>query len=316
MVKARTPIRALFFQAAPGISELARFAFFILLVHVVFTLGLAPFNIFSMSSHPIGVFDSGLGGLTVLKTLAERFPSENFLYLGDTARLPYGTKSPATIRRYSEQIMDFLLTHEVKAMVVACNSASSTLRETHWKDIPVYDVITPGAKRAVEVSSSKRIGVLGTRATVNSRAYLEKIRALSSDAQVFSQACPLFVSLVEEGWLDDPITNLVTYRYLQPLVQQQVDTLVLGCTHYPLLTPSLRKVLGNSVALVDSGSAIADQMADDFASGTLPRSTGNELRQLHRQLQIGLTDFSAHTENLAYTFMSPLEPTSIEAMDL
>ncbi|MGZ5279028.1 MAG: glutamate racemase [Pseudobdellovibrionaceae bacterium] len=182
----------------------------------------------------IGVFDSGVGGLTVLKELAAHFPNEEFLYLGDTARLPYGTKSPETIRQYSEQILNFLTARKVDALIIACNTASSQVPEKEWLSLPVFNVIEPGAEFAVASSENKHIGVLGTRALVASGAYQKEILKLSPDAQVFAQSCPLFVPLAEEGWLEDPITNLIAYRYLHPLLESKIDTLILGCTHYPL----------------------------------------------------------------------------------
>lgn len=279
---------------------------------------------------PIGVFDSGLGGLTVLKSLATQFPQENFLYLGDTARLPYGTKSPATIRKYSEQIMDFLAAHSVKAIVVACNSASSTLKESEWKGIPVYDVITPGAGLAVASSSTGRIGVLGTRATVASQVYDKKIKLLAPEAVVVSQACPLFVPLVEEGWTDDPVTNLIVYRYLQPLLVENIDTLVLGCTHYPLLSAVIKKIVGSGVTLLDSGSAVAEILKQDFASGKIlaaggvggePSSRGaagsvGGASQLMRKVEVIMTDYSLHSEKLAESYLSPIPLTDIGDADL
>ncbi|MCE3009914.1 MAG: glutamate racemase [Proteobacteria bacterium] len=259
----------------------------------------------------IGVFDSGIGGLTVLKALALAFPEENFLYLGDTARLPYGSKSPQTIRLYSEQIMNFLLQHQVVAIVIACNSASSQVREDSYHSIPVYNVILPGAKAALKLSSSKVIGVLGTRATVQSGSYEKTLKSLDPNCEVFSQSCPLFVPLAEEGWIDDPVTNLIAFRYCQSLIAQQVDTVVLGCTHYPLLKSSLQKVFGSHVALVDSGEALVDILTQDFASGKLKKSS-----QKQRHIDILVTDFSAHFTHLAGQIMLPLVADSYAVTDL
>lgn len=217
---------------------------------------------------PIGIFDSGIGGLTVLKVLRQRFPNEHFVYLGDTARLPYGSKSPQTIRRYAEQNVAFLASQGVKLIVIACNSASTQMRESRFLNLPVYNVINPGARTALAASAGKVIGLIGTRATVSSGAYEAEIKALDPQATVVSQACPLLVPLAEEGWDQDPVTNIIVFRYLQSLMTQNIDTLILGCTHYPLLAGSIARVTGSSVALVDSGEAIAAVMQEDLKSGS------------------------------------------------
>lgn len=259
----------------------------------------------------IGVFDSGVGGLTVLRELACHFPNEQFLYLGDTARLPYGTKSPETIRSYSEQILNFLCERQVDALIIACNTASSQVTEHEWKSIPVFNVIEPGAEKAVETTLSQKIGILGTRATVSSQAYPAAIKKLAAEAQVFSQACPLFVPLAEEGWVDDPITNLIAYRYVQPLMEHEIDTLVLGCTHYPLLKTAIQKACGNSVSLVDSGQALADKLKQQFDSGKLIRAPDTK-----GSIQILATDLSNHTQNLATQILAPLKIESFEVVHL
>lgn len=255
----------------------------------------------------IGVFDSGVGGLTVLKTLAQQFPFHDFIYLGDTARLPYGSKSPLTIRKYSEQVMENLASRKVEAIVIACNSASSQISEKKWKQIPLFNVIDPGARAALQASQTKKIGILGTRATVNSGIYAEKIKALEPSAQTFSQSCPLFVPLVEEAWIDDPVANLIVYRYVQPLMQHQIDTVILGCTHYPLLASAIQKALGSGVKLVDSAHAISDEMRKDFSL---------ETENKNRKIQLLLTDFSPHSQAWAEEIFLPLKFTSIEVVDL
>ncbi len=258
----------------------------------------------------IGVFDSGVGGLTVLKELATQFPQEEFLYLGDTARLPYGTKSPETIRQYSEQILNFLTAQKVEALVIACNTASSQVPEKEWKSLPVFNVIEPGAQFALETSQSRRIGVLGTRALVASQAYQKELLKLEPTAQVFAQSCPLFVPLAEEGWVEDPITNLIAYRYIQPLLESQIDTLILGCTHYPLLKLAIQRACGNSIELVDSGKALARQLEKTFNEGRLTRATGEG------RIHLMATDFSAHTEALAQQILSPLKVSAFETVHL
>ena len=203
----------------------------------------------------IGVFDSGVGGLTVLRALRERMPQEDFVYLGDTARLPYGTKSPATIRRYLEQNIKFLRQFPVRAIVVACNSASSVLEPGEAFSVPVYDVIGPGAEAACRASVGGKIAVLGTRATVSGGAYLARIRKLRPEALVQQIACPLFVSIVEEGLEDDPIADRAAELYLSGLTG--VDTVILGCTYYPVLKRAIACVLGPDVLLVDSAETLA-----------------------------------------------------------
>lgn len=210
---------------------------------------------------PIGVFDSGLGGLTVVRALARRLPHENILYVGDTARVPYGTKSPDTIRRYALQISFFLIQKKVKTIVVACNTASAVaLKALKSLPIPVVGVIDPGARAAVLKTSQLNVGVIGTPATVRSHAYRSAIRRYSPRAQVTEVACPLFVPLVEEGWTDHGITKQVATEYLNPLLKKKIDTLVLGCTHYPLLKETLRKVVGNKIGLIDSAEETAKEV--------------------------------------------------------
>ncbi len=207
---------------------------------------------------PIGVFDSGIGGLTVLKHLARRLPHERFVYLGDTARVPYGNRSDETVRIYARQCADFLRKHDVKLIVVACNTVSAVAME-HLRattSIPVIGVIEPAAAEAARTSSNHHIGVIGTRATIGSDAYGKAISRNDPSASVHSRACPLFVPLVEEGWLDTAATRAIAEEYLRPLQAQSIDTLVLGCTHYPLLAPLIQDLLP-SVSLIDCGACTA-----------------------------------------------------------
>jgi len=265
-----------------------------------------------MDSRPIGVFDSGIGGLTVLKVLAQRFPQESFLYLGDTARLPYGSKSPQTIRRYSEQNVQYLLRQGVKAVVIACNSASSQFPETEFEGVAIYNVIHPGSFKAISITKNKKIGVLGTRATVKSAAYADELIRLDDKVEVFSQACPLFVPLAEEGWDQDPITNLVAYRYVNPIVKMGVDTLILGCTHYPMLKESIRKVTGNEIELVDSGEAIADLIAQDIERFHFKPVRADAVQNI----QIMTTDASEHFMNLAKSTLDPVVTHEFRVVDI
>lgn len=203
---------------------------------------------------PIGVFDSGIGGLTVAAALRELLPAEEIFYVGDTARVPYGGKSPATIERYSIEISGMLLAEGAKMIVVACNTASalSVPRLQDLLRVPVIGVIEPGASAAVAATKSRHVGVIGTRATVQSKAYERAIHAIDPTIKVRAQACPLLVPFIEEGWLEDPVTDQVIQRYLNPMVRSGIDTLVLGCTHYPLLSKALARYVGSGITLVDS----------------------------------------------------------------
>lgn len=205
------------------------------------------------SDAPIGVFDSGVGGLTVAREIMRQIPGERIIYFGDTARVPYGSKSKDTIIGFSRQIAKFLRTKEVKAIVIACNTASAFALEalSRENDVPVIGVVKPGAKVAAETTKNGKIGVIGTVGTVNSNIYNEYIRGINPELKVFSKACPLFVPLVEEGWLYDSITVEVADRYFSELKGYGIDTLVLGCTHYPLIRHTLQKVIGEDVALVN-----------------------------------------------------------------
>ena len=208
---------------------------------------------------PIGIFDSGIGGLTVAREIHRALPHEDLVYLGDTARVPYGTKSPNTVIRYAIEDTKFLLTQNVKAVVVACNTASAWAMSTLERSfpVPVIGVILPGVRAALEQTRTGRIGIIATTATIRSQAYTLGIHARRDAAQLYARACPLLVPLVEEGRVNDRITRLVLKDYLAPLLRRRIDTLVLGCTHYPLLKPALREVVGPKVALVDSAESCA-----------------------------------------------------------
>jgi glutamate racemase len=212
---------------------------------------------------PIGVFDSGIGGLTVAHEIIRQLPRESVIYFGDTARMPYGPKSPDTVRRYSHEIAAFLCDQGVKAIVVACNTATAhalrSLRESF--SIPVVGVIGPGARAAARATRGGLVGVIGTAGTIKSGAYERAIRRIDPDVRVMARACPLFAPLIEEGWIDREATRLVAREYLAPMIAANVDTLVLGCTHYPLLAELLADELGPNVRLIDSAAETASEMA-------------------------------------------------------
>lgn len=211
---------------------------------------------------PIGVFDSGIGGLTVVREIMRNIPNERIIYFGDTARLPYGSKSKETIIRFSRQIVRFLQEQDVKAIVIACNTASAFALDTLQAeiDVPIIGVVKPGAKVACEATRNGRVGVIATKGTIGSGLYGNLIRQTLPNAQVIGQPCPLFVPLVEEGWRKDPITREVALRYLEPLKQQGIDTLILGCTHYPLLRSLVGELMGPDVTLVNPAYETALQL--------------------------------------------------------
>ncbi len=216
-----------------------------------------------MNRSPIGIFDSGIGGLTVARALFEQLPGESTVYFGDTARVPYGPKSPETVRRYSLEILRWLLEQRVKAVVIACNTSTAHALETLQAEspVPVIGVIEPGAAAAASVGGERPIGIIGTAGTIASNAYAKAIRRARPDARVEQRACPLFVPLVEEGWFEHPAGDLIAREYLAPLTAAGVGALVLGCTHYPLLKPLLQRVMGPEVRLIDSGEETARVVA-------------------------------------------------------
>ena len=255
---------------------------------------------------PIGVFDSGIGGLTVAAALKKHLPSETIFYIGDTARVPYGGKSRKTVERYSIEIGGLLLAEQAKMIVVACNTASALAvpRMKELFKVPVQGVVTPGAEAALRATRNGRIGVVGTRATIASGAYEHAIHALDPRAKVFSDPCPLLVPLIEEGMFDDPITDQVINRYLAPLLAEDIDTLVLGCTHYPLAQEAIARVAGEAISLVDSaencalavkvllGSRVPAAPADHLGKldVALTDATEGFLRTAERALELDIGD--------------------------
>lgn len=227
---------------------------------------------------PIGVFDSGVGGLTVVREIMRQIPQERIVYFGDTARVPYGTKSRDTVIRYSRQIVRFLKTRKVKAIVIACNTASAYALETlqEEQELPIIGVVKPGARMAAEASVTGDIGVIATEATVGSHIYRDYIQSLRPGVRVFEKACPLFVSLVEEGWLKDPVTEAVAARYLKDVREQKVDTLILGCTHYPLLRSTVRSIMGDGVVLVNPAYETAMELRELLKREQMENQGGNK----------------------------------------
>ncbi|MCK6619136.1 MAG: glutamate racemase [Calditrichaceae bacterium] len=220
---------------------------------------------------PIGVFDSGIGGLTVVKQLMSLMPGESIVYFGDTARIPYGSKSVEVVKRFALEDSFFLLEKNVKMIVVACNTASA-IAVGFLKEVlpaPITGVIQPGVRAAARRSRKGKIGVIGTTATVRSSAYYRELLGINPRFQVISRACPLLVPLVEEGWIEDEATYLIARRYLQPLIENHIDALILGCTHYPLLKNVIRRIVGEEVALIDSGVETAARVQEMLAENRL-----------------------------------------------
>jgi glutamate racemase len=230
------------------------------------------------NSAPIGVFDSGVGGLTVLRALRAQLPNESFIYLGDTARLPYGTKSKDSVLRYSLQATEFLVSRGVKYLVIACNTASSVAVEelrARFAPMPVIGVVEPGAAAGCRATKSGGIAVIATEGTVRGGAYQKCIARLRPDVKVVAKACSLFVSLAEEGWIDGPIVESIAHRYLDEISESEprIDTLLLGCTHFPVLIESLRKVVGDDVTIVDSAATTAQELTSQLRAADLASNT-------------------------------------------
>jgi len=245
---------------------------------------------------PLGVFDSGIGGLTVVKALRDLLPNENIVYLGDTARVPYGPKSPETVRRYAVELAEILMRKNAKALVVACNTVSSVALPllTQKFSVPVIGVIEPGAQAALQATRNRHIGVIGTRATIRSGAYEKALRAADHNVRVSSRACPLLVPLIEEGLLNDDLTDQVITRYLEPLLADKIDTLVLGCTHYPLLKSAIARLLKQQIVLVDSAQNCARAVEETLDQQSLRASQPNR-----GELHVALTDAADSFLNVA-----------------
>ena len=270
---------------------------------------------------PIGIFDSGVGGLTVYRALHERLPNERFVYLGDTARVPYGTKSLGTVERYAVENAKFLAAHGIKMLVVACNTASALALPAIRKavNVDVVGVIEPGARAAIAIASNKRIGVIATEATVQSHAYRQAISSVDKAAEVIERACPLFVSLAEEGWSDTTVARDVARQYLTGLNQQTISALVLGCTHYPILRDVISETVGNGVSLIDSGEATAAEVKTLLKQSGLTHSDTSALyeeRHLCDDLDhFYVTDAASRFAKVAERFLG-VAPTVLEAVEI
>lgn len=252
------------------------------------------------SESPIGVFDSGIGGLTVVREILRRLPDGNFIYLGDTARVPYGTKSSQTVIKYSQSNSKFLISKGIKLLVVACNTASAVaLPSLRWDfEIPVMGVIEPGARKAVRITKTGKVGVIGTSSTIKSNAYKKAVENIAPEIKIYSKACPLFVPLAEEGWIDGKIAELTANKYLEPLKESGIDVLILGCTHYPLLKSTIQKVIGDEVVLVDSAEETALEIERTLKeNGISNESSSSNKREFY------LTDVSETFIEIAGRFL-------------
>lgn len=271
---------------------------------------------------PIGIFDSGVGGLTVYRALHDRLPNERFIYLGDTARVPYGTKSLATVERYAIENSEFLASHGIKALVVACNTASAlALPKVRARiGIDVVGVIGPGGRKAVEITKTKerpRIGVIATEATVASNAYFAAIRRASGDAEVYQAGCPLFVPLAEEGWTDEPETETIAAKYLEKMREFAPDALVLGCTHYPILRNVIQRTVGENVTLIDSGEATAEEVERLLIERGLgnPEGISGERSLCDDLDHFYVTDAAERFAHVAERFLGA-KPSKLEAIEV
>ena len=251
-----------------------------------------------MNDNPIGIFDSGIGGLTVVKEMRRILPKENIVYLGDTARLPYGTKSIDAIIEFSLENSDFLISRGAKLIIIACYSSTSVALDIVQKhvSVPVIGVIQPGVEKAVQLTKNRKVGVIGTSLTIYSGAYEKAFRNADERCEVLGKACPLFVSVVEEGWLDHPATELIAQDYLKPFIDDNIDTILLGCTHFPLLMPVLQKIMGK-INYVDASREVGSKVAEELKKLELERSGKGG------SLTIYLTDLSMNFKEIGERFL-------------
>jgi glutamate racemase len=255
---------------------------------------------FMSKTNPIGFFDSGIGGLTVVKSVMRLMPNENIVYFGDTARVPYGSKSNGTVIEYSLQAANFLLRKNIKLLVVACNTASSAALKDlkRFLTIPVIGMIEPGSKMALRESKHGKVGVIGTMATINNKAYSNELKKLNPKVKVFEKSCPLFVPLAEEGWLDHKATELIAKEYLTEMREKKIDSLILGCTHYPILYDVIQKVMGKNVKLIDSGTPAA-KLVEEYLNARGLRNDSNKLGEK----EFYVSDIPAKFKEIASRFL-------------
>lgn len=266
-----------------------------------------------MDNRPIGIFDSGLGGLTVVKEVMAQLKDESIIYFGDTARVPYGSKSKETVTKYSAQIIRFLLQQDVKAIIIACNTANSNsieeLRQS-FPQVPIVGVVEPGAHMALGTTNNKKIGVIGTEATIASGKYPYLLTKDDKEVQVYSKACPLFVPLVEEGWANHDVTKQVIAEYLGPLVEEGIDSLILGCTHYPMLAETIAEVIGESVKLINPATEAAWRMK------VLLEKTSMEASEGHTKYAFYVSDHPSRMQKMAQIFLEyPVEHVEMVAIE-
>jgi glutamate racemase len=270
---------------------------------------------FFNKTSPIGIFDSGIGGLTVAKRIISMLPNENIIYFGDTARVPYGTKSNDTVIEYSLQDAQFLINRNVKLIIVACNTASSVaiskLKEKF--DIPIIGMIEPGAHLAINSTKNGKVGVIGTNSTISNKAYSNELKRLNENLEIIEKPCPLFVPVAEEGWLDHAATKLIAEEYLQDLVDFGVDTVILGCTHYPLLSEVIQNVMGNDVTLIDSGYA-ASLNVETYLNGRGVRNDSNQLGTHHFYVSDLPDKFRSVAERFLGTKVENIEKIDVDRL--
>jgi glutamate racemase len=270
---------------------------------------------FFNKTSPIGIFDSGIGGLTVAKRIISMLPNENIIYFGDTARVPYGTKSNDTVIEYSLQDAQFLINRNVKLIIVACNTASSVaiskLKEKF--DIPIIGMIEPGAHLAINSTKNGKVGVIGTNSTISNKAYSNELKRLNKNLEIIEKPCPLFVPVAEEGWLDHAATKLIAEEYLQDLVDFGVDTVILGCTHYPLLSEVIQNVMGNDVTLIDSGYA-ASLNVETYLNGRGVRNDSNQLGTHHFYVSDLPDKFRSVAERFLGTKVENIEKIDVDRL--
>ncbi|MGL4800265.1 MAG: glutamate racemase [Cellulosilyticaceae bacterium] len=267
-----------------------------------------------MDNRPIGIFDSGLGGLTVVKEVMTRLPDESIIYFGDTARVPYGSKSKETVTKFSAQIIRFLKEQNVKAIIIACNTANSNsieaLRAT-FSDIPIVGVVEPGVHMALQTTRNHKVGIIGTEGTIASEKYPTLLKEQNPHLEVYPKACPLFVPLVEEGWADHFVTKEVIKEYLLPLVEKGIDSLILGCTHYPMLAGPISEVVGQGITLINPAQEAAERM------GVMLDKTGMEASAGHTDYKFYVSDHPARMKRMAQLFLEypvrEVEMVEIEA---